>query len=285
MTVKMKSTLKGYMLILPYLVGLLIFYCIPYLYSLFLSFTEGAGGLRFAGLKNYSQLLQSEAFLLAARNTVLFTFTAIPTMFVISLAMALMLNDRFKRIEIYRSIFVVPLILPTASFVIFWQLVFNDRGILNEILNKMHMSEIRFFNSDYAMAVVVVVFIWQYVGYAIILFLSGLNSIDNVLYEAAMIDGASGWQKFRKITLPLLQPTAFLVVMLSFVNSLKVFRVIYLMCGPYPHRSLYMLQHFMNNNMRNLNYQRLSTASFLISFVVVSTMITLYYAQKRTDVI
>lgn len=285
MKYKMKTTIKGYSFIIPYLVGVLIFYLIPYIISIVLSFTTGVGQRTFVGLKNYISLFQSEAFLLASKNTLIFTFTAIPILFAIALLMALYLNDKLKKIEIFRSIFILPLVLPTASIILFWQIIFKDRGLVNYALELLGMDSIRFFHSEYSMLIVILIFIWKYVGYSVVLFLSGLNSINVEYYENAQMDGASKWYCFSRITLPLLKPTAFLVLILSFVNSLRIFREVYLLSGAYPHESVYMLQHFMNNNMRNLNYQRLTTASFILSIIIIAIMILLYRYERKADVI
>lgn len=285
MKYKMKTTINGYLFIIPYLVGMLIFYLIPYIISIILSFTSGVGQRTFAGLKNYISLFQSEAFLLASKNTLIFTFTAIPIMFVLALLLALYLNDKLKKIELFRSIFILPLVLPTASIILFWQIIFNDRGMINHALDMLGMDSIRFFHSEYSMLIVILIFIWKYVGYSVVLFLSGLNSINVEFYENAQMDGASRWHSFSRITLPLLKPTAFLVLILSFVNSLRIFREVYLLSGTYPHESIYMLQHFMNNNMKNLNYQRLTTASFILSIIIIAIMIMLYRYERKADVV
>lgn len=282
---KIKNSAKGYLFILPYLVGMLIFYMIPYIISIGLSFTTGVGQKTFVGLKNYISLFQSEAFMLASKNTLILTFTAIPLLFAVALTLALYLNEKLKKIELFRSMFILPMVLPTASIILFWQIIFKDRGLINYALGLMGVDSIRFFHSEYSMLVVILIYLWKYIGYSVVLFLSGLNNINSEYYESAEIDGASRWHCFVKITLPLLRPTAFLVLILSFVNSLKIFREVYLLSGAYPHQSIYMLQHFMNNNLRNLNYQRLTTASFILSIIIIAIMIMLYRYQRKADVV
>ncbi|MCK5129046.1 MAG: sugar ABC transporter permease [Clostridiales bacterium] len=285
MDYKAKITAKGYLFIMPYLVGMLIFYLIPYIISIAMSFTSGVGQKTYVGLKNYVSLFQSDSFLLASKNTLFFTFTAIPLLFVIALLLALYLNDKLQNIRIFRSVFILPLVLPTASVILFWQIIFKDKGLVNHALNILGIDSIRFFNSEYSMLIIILIFIWKYVGYSVVLFLSGLNSISSEFYENAQIDGASNWQCFKSITLPLLKPMSFLVLILSFVNSLRIFREVYLLSGAYPHENIYMLQHFMSNNMSNLNYQRLTTASFILSIIIVTIMIILYRYERKTDVV
>ena len=284
MKYKHKNWLTGYLLITPFILGFLVFYFVPYILSVGLSFTHGIGTRTFVGLDNYKSLFQSEAFLLAGGNTLMFTAIAIPLIFAVSLLLALFLNEKLKKIEIFRSIFIVPLVLPTASVILFWQIIFEDKGLVNLLISKIGVSEISFINSNYSMLIIIIIYIWKYAGYNIILLLSGLNSISREYYENAQIDGATKIKSFFTITLPLLAPVSFLVLILSFINSLKIYREIYLLAGAYPHERIYMLQHFMNNNFRNLNYQRLTSASTLISIIIIGVILFLYYRQRKADV-
>lgn len=281
---KTRTHIKAYLLILPFMSGFILLYFAPYVLSLGLSFTQGVGNRAFVGLKNYISLFQSEAFILASKNTLIFTFTAIPLMLIISLLLALYLNEKLRKIELYRSIFIMPLVLPTASIILFWQIMFEDNGITNFILKTIGLNEVQFLSSNYAMLVVVLIYIWKYMGYSIVLFMSGLNSINREYYENAEIDGATKIMSFRKITLPLLKPVTFLVIILSFINSLKIFREVYLLSGSYPHESIYMLQHFMNNNFISLNYARLTSASTLLSIIIIGIIVFLYMRQRKADV-
>lgn len=284
MMYRQRNAVAGYVLVLSFLLGFCVFYLVPYVISIGLSFTQGVGDRDFVGIENYISLFYSKAFLLAGKNTIIFTFTAIPLMFAVSVALALYLNEKLRKIEIYRSLFILPLILPTASIILFWQIMFADQGITNFLLKVLNLSEVDFFNSSYSMLIVVLIYVWKYSGYAIVLFLSGLNSINKNYYENACIDGATKFQRFSRITLPLLKPTAFLVLILSFINSLAIFREVYLLSGGYPHESIYMIQHFMNNNFNNLNYQRLTSASTLLSVIIISVTILLYLRQRKADV-
>lgn len=284
MKYKHKNWLTAYLLIAPFIIGFLVFYFVPYLLSVGLSFTKGIGSRSFVGLNNYISLFQSEAFLLAGKNTLIFTAIAIPLIYIVSLLLAIFLNEELKKIEIFRSIFVVPLVLPTASVILFWQIIFEDKGIINLIINRIGWGETSFINSNFSMLVVIIIYVWKYAGYNIIILLSGLNSINREYYESAQIDGATKIKSFFAITMPLLAPVSFLVLILSFINSLKIYREIYLLAGAYPHERIYMLQNFMNNNFRNLNYQRLTSASTLVSIIIIGVILLLYFRQRKADV-
>ena len=145
---KKRNAITGYFLIAPYIIGMLIFYLVPYIISIALSFTTGVGQRSFAGLSNYISLFQSKAFLLASGNTLLFTFIVIPIQLAITLLIALFLNEKLKKIEIYRSTFIVPLVLPTASIILFWQILFEDNGMANGLLKLLNIDTVRFLNSE-----------------------------------------------------------------------------------------------------------------------------------------
>lgn len=139
--------------------------------------------------------------------------------------------------------------------------------------------------SDYAFVVLLLLYVWKNCGYNIILISTGLSSIPQEYYENADAEGANGWQKFRRITLPLMFPNFFFVTVISIVNAFKVFREAYLLAGDTPHSSIYMLQHFMNNNFFNLNYQRLSVAALTV-FLVIFALLAVFFIvlRRRGDV-
>ena len=138
--------------------------------------------------------------------------------------------------------------------------------------------------SEYAFPILVGLYIWKNCGYDLILFLAGLAAIPKEYREAAASEGASYWQTVRYITLPLLMPTFFFILIVSIINSFKSFREAYLLGGANPHESIYMLQHFMNNNFQNINYPRLSTAALLIFVVIFLLVLLLFWVKRKHEV-
>lgn len=272
LNMKKREALAGILFALPSLTGFALFFVIPFFMSLYYCFTEGIGGTRFAGFKNFESLLNSESFLLAAKNTLIFNAVAVPLIILISLGFALLLNTGVKGLSFYRSSFILPLVVPVASVILVWQILFHEHGALSQLMQLFGLSAVDWINSGWPVCVLVLLYIWKYCGYNVVLFLAGLNSIPKEYYESARMDGAGPWKCFTRITLPFLAPTGFFVLVLSIINSLKVFRESYQLAGSYPDRHIYMLQHFMNNNFSNLNYQRLSTAAFLL-FVLIGLMV------------
>jgi multiple sugar transport system permease protein len=137
--------------------------------------------------------------------------------------------------------------------------------------------------TDWARVTVVIVYLWKNIGYSMVLFLAGLQNIPVEYYEAARIDGASIWKQFTAITLVYLTPTAFFVFIMSIINSFKVFREAYLISGDYPHSSIYMLQHYMNNMFAGLDYQKLTSAAFIMSVFIVLLVLILFIIERRIN--
>lgn len=281
--IKLKTTqsLAGFAFAFPSLAGFTMFFAIPFVISLYYCFTEGVGGSAFVGLKNFKDLLHSDSFLLAAKNTLVFNIISVPLIMIISLFFAILLNRQIKGLAVFRSFFVLPMVIPAASIILVWNIMFNEYGVLNSILSDFGIPGIDWIRSGLSMWVLVILYIWKNCGYNVILLLAGLNNIPKEYYEAARIDGAKPVDCLLRITIPFLAPTGFFVFMVSIVNSLKVFREAYLLAGSYPSLRIYMLQHFMNNNFLNLSYQRLTTAAFLMAVIVALLVLILYKIEAK----
>ena len=174
-----------------------------------------------------------------------------------------------------------PMMVPVASVVLIWQVIFANNGAMNDFLALFGVERIDWLKSSQAQIVVVTMYLWKNIGYNMILFMAGLANIPRELIEVADIDGATPWFKFQNITLRYLSPTILFVTILSLINSFKVFREVYLLTGEYPVESLYMLQHFMNNTFKALDYQKLSAAAVLMSVVMVGIIALLFIFEDK----
>lgn len=280
MKLKTKQAWTGFLFALPALAGVFLFYLIPYCISLYHGFTvQGA----FVGFDNFTRLLRSNTFWLAMKNTGIFSLFAIPLAVVIPLLIALFLATFDKHTGFFSTLFLSPMIIPIASVVYVWQIFFDDYGVVNNLLQRLGVSPVSFLKGPWSMALVIVIFIWKNCAYNIILFSAGLRKIPREVREPARLDGANRWQVLTKITLPLLRPTTFFVVLLTIISSFKIFREVYLLYGQYPDEHLYMIQHFMNNNFYNLNYPRLSAASILLSLVIIALMLVFFRFERRSS--
>jgi len=265
----------------PSLIGFAIFYLIPFIMGFFYSFQDSAVDGSFVGFDNYHELLASGSFRKAASNTFLFTGISVPLIVVLSLLFAILLNQKLFIRNWLQTAFVLPLVVPVASIVMMWQILFDWNGTVNVWMQSMHIERIDWMKSDWSMGVLVIVYTWKNIGYNIILFLAGLQSIPKDYYETADIEGAGRFHKLIHITLVYLTPTMFFVVLMSIINSFKVFRETYLIAGDYPHDRIYILQHYMNNMFLSLDIQKLTAAATLmVGFILISVTVMLSIERR-----
>jgi len=265
----------------PSLIGFLIFFFIPFVGGLYYSFVDSPTCGRFVGLANYIALMKNLVFCKAVYNTLAFTAIGVPLNILFSLGLALLLNRRIYGRNFIRMSFIIPLVVPVASVVLVWQILFDINGSLNAFISSLGLSPIDWMKTDLARIVVVIVYLWKNIGYNMVLFLAGLQNIPLEYYESADIDGASNWHKFTNITLVYLTPTMFFVFVISIINSFKVFRETYLISGAYPHDSIYMLQHYMNNKFASLDYQMLTSAAFIMAVSIYIIVLFLFKMQRK----
>lgn len=271
---------KNLLFLLPSLIGVLIFVLIPFIDVIIRSFQNEV--LRdFVGLDNYKEVFNNIAFRLAAKNTLRFVLICIPLLLFFSLIIAVFIQRIYRNSEKITTAFLIPMAIPIASVVLIWKIVFNQNGLLNSILSHLGLGGLDWMNTKYAFWVLVFTYIWKNLGYNIILWIAGLSSISEEVYEAAKVDGASEVQCFRKITLPLLKPTLFTISVLSLINSFKVFREAYLIAGNYPNESMYMLQHLFNNWFRDLAFGKISSASVIVSIIMIALIMILQRTWEK----
>ena len=264
----------------PSFLGVLLFFIIPFGVVVYYSVIQGPMDSSFVGLQNYENVMENSAFQLAVKNTVVFTGVAVPLAVVLSLVLALMLECRIPLKSQFRTFFLSPMVVPIASIILVWQVLFHSNGVVNEFLATFGVDKIDWLKSDFCKVVIVVLFEWKNLGYFMILFMAALNNIPRSLLEVADVEGASAVHKFFKIKLRYLSPTVLFVTILAIINSFKVFREIYLLTGNYPYTGLYMMQHFMNNMFRDLDYQRLSAAAVILALGMVVLIAILFAVEN-----
>ncbi|QHQ60907.1 ABC transporter permease subunit [Anaerocolumna sedimenticola] len=273
---------KAWIFLLPSLTGVTVFVLLPFMDVIRRSFYEAMSG-KFVGMDNYKLVFHNEAFLLAVKNTGRFLITCIPLLMIISLILSLLLYNQRKYGGYFKTSFLFPMAIPVASMVLLWRLYFHENGLLNVLLAHMGKEKIDFMNTDHAFWVLIFTYLWKNTGYDMILWLTGLNGIPVILYEAASVDGAGTWAKFRYITLPRLRTSVYIIGILSFVNSFKVFREAYLISGDYPQESIYMLQHLFNNWFVSLDIQKMCAAAVLCIFLFVIIMLVFKKLDMEED--
>lgn len=274
---------KAFIFLLPGFIGFFMFYLLPFFYSLGYAFVDKAVNGNFVGFKNFIDLLTNKTYLKALQNSLFFIGVSVPINIILSLGVALLIKKIKKRRDLFLLIFLIPLVIPSGSMVFFWSSFFDYEGYLNGILYRFGINPIEWIESSNVRYVIILIFIWKNIGYNTVLFLAGLHSIPKEYYESASIDGAGSIKSFMYITAFCLIPTLFLVIIMSIINSFKVFKEIYLITGSYPHESIYMLQHFMNNMFTSLNYQKLTTATCVLVLIIVVVTQVLYMIERRVS--
>jgi multiple sugar transport system permease protein len=233
----MNKEKNGLIFVLPALVGTFIFIVIPIFCSFALSFTEWdlLNEIKFAGLDNYRAVLSEGEFSQILVNTFVYAISTTIFAVIIPLLIAAALNTKIRGSEAFKTMYFLPFITPAVVIAIVWGWIFdpNIRGV-NTLL-KTHYTWL--FDTHLAMPVLIFVSVWKLVGYNIVLFLTGFSSIDNSVYEAAKIDGASSRQTFFNITIPLLKPTIYFVTLVTAISSFQVFDLIYVMTSGGPQDS------------------------------------------------
>ncbi len=263
----------------PSVTGVAVFFIVPFLVVVYYSVIRSPLNPEFVFLDNFKAVLGNSSFRTAAGNTAMFSAIAVPLAVVLSLGLALLLECRIPCKSLFRTFFLSPMMVPVASVVLIWQVVFHYRGTLNVILANFNVEPIDWLNSKYCLLVIVVLFLWKNLGYNMILFMAALNNIPKELLEVADVEGASAAHKFFNIKLRYLSPTVLFVAILSIINSFKVFREIYLLVGKYPFDGLYMMQHFMNNTFENFDYQKMASAAVLMALVMVALIALLFKVE------
>ena len=276
---KRADFLRSLCFLSPSLLGVGVFFIVPFGVVVYYSLIDGVGSRNFVFLDNFVKLFDNAAFKMAAKNTLSFSLTAVPLAVILALGLALMLECRIPMKSQFRTFFLSPMMVPVASVVLIWQVLFNYNGTVNEFLMLFGVDKIDWLLSDYCQIVVLLLFLWKNLGYNMILFMAGIANIPKELLEVADVEGASEAYKFFAIKLRYLSPTVLFVTILSLINSFKVFREVYLLTGDYPYEKLYMLQHFMNNTFRSLDYQKLSAAAVVMALVMVVIIALLFAAE------
>ena len=267
--------------IAPSLLGVIIFFLLPFLVVIFYSVVDNPISMQFVGMQNFKQVINNSAFKTAVINTVRFSVIAVPLSVVLSLLFAILLEEKLPFRSQFRTFFLSPLMVPVASVVLIWQVLFYYDGAVNDVLAKLGIEKIDWFASKYTTIVIVLLFLWKNLGYNMILFMAALASVPRDILEVAKLENATPFQTFFYIKIRYLSSTILFVTIMSLISSFKIFREIYLLTTDYPYDTIYMLQHYMNNKFRKLDYQSLSAAAILMSLVMIVIIGVLFFVENH----
>lgn len=267
--------------IAPSFLGVLLFFILPFMVVIYYSLIDNPISGNFVFFDNFVSIIGNSAFRKAVHNTLTFSAVAVPLAVVLPLLMAILLEAELPFRSQFRTFLLSPMMVPVASIVLIWQVLFHFNGAVNDFLAVFGVDKIDWLKSDYAQVVVVILFLWKNLGYNMILFMAALASIPRDILEVAELESARPLQTFFYIKIRYLSSTLLFVTIMSLINSFKVFREVYLLTGDYPYDTIYMLQHFMNNKFKSLDYQTLSAAAILMSLVMVVIIGILFVAEDR----
>ncbi|MBQ8207387.1 MAG: sugar ABC transporter permease [Clostridia bacterium] len=256
----MKAKKREILLLLPSLAGFCFFYMAPFFRSLYYAFLDNAFSEKFALFGNFKSLFASEYFRLAIKNTFIFTIISVPLIMLASVTAAFLIAECALKIPFVRKAFFLPVLLPSATVVAMMQAFFLEVPPFPSLL---------------------LVYLWKYMGLIVMLTLTSFTSLNGEMLEAARIDGAGKLRTVISVCLPNMTPTLLFSLILSFVNSLKIYRESFLLYGNYPDESIYMLQNYLNNHFDKLNYQNISAAAILIFAAVYIIVVILLAIEKK----
>jgi multiple sugar transport system permease protein len=287
-----QEALAACLFLLPNIIGFVVFTAGPVLAALGISLVSWnlLNPPQWVGLGNYIALIRDADFMASLRATLYYTLASVPLGIVLSLALAVALNQKIRGIGIYRTIYFIPVVSSLVAVSLMWRWMYNPTaGILNYGLDRLftflhlHITPPDWLQSTtWAMPAIVIMSVWKGLGYNMVIYLAGLQGVPTSLYEAAEIDGATGWSKFRYITLPLLTPTTFFVLIMSFISSFQVFEQAYIMTAGGPARATVTAVYYIYQN--GFQWYKMGYASavawVLFAIIMVLTMIQWRYQSR-----
>lgn len=263
-------------LIAPTMIGLIVLNIIPIFQTVYMSFFKsgafGKGNL-YVGLENYRTLLADTQVWSATRNTLVYTLCVVGIGTVLALLLAVALNGKLRGKGVYRTLYFIPMVATPAAVTLIWKWLYNYRfGLFNHLLSQFGLTPVNWIDDPgVAMISIVIVGIWSTLGYSMVLLIAGLQEIPRDYYEAAQIDGASAQKQFFHITVPLVSPTLFFVLVTSVITSMQVFDIVYMMLGvtsPSYDATVSLVYLFYNNSFKYSN-KGYGSAVIMVLLVII----------------
>ncbi len=275
-----RNTIIGYIFISPFILGFLVWFAIPMLTSAWMSFQEFdfISPARFIFLENFSTMLQDDLFWQSLKVTAVYSLVSVPVGMVLSFALALLLNSKVRGIGIFRTLYYLPIVVPSVANAVLWAWMLNTEfGLVNLLLRSMGFQKVRWLiDPNMALPSLIMVSLWG-IGGAMVIYLAGLQGVPDVYYEAAEIDGAGRWAKFRHVTIPLMSPVIFFNLVMGVIGSFQVFTAGYLITGGGPNNAtlFYALQMYRVG----FEYFKMGLASamaWVLFFIILSLVVVIF---------
>lgn len=279
----------AYALVAPTIIGLIILNIIPIFQTLYLSFFKsgdfGKGNV-FVGLDNYSKMLSDPQVWNSVGNTLKYTIIVVPATVAIAMILAVLLNSKIKGKGVYRTIYFIPMVAAPAAITMVWKWLYNNQfGLINHILSKFGLGPVNWIDDPkVALISIAIIGIWSTVGYSMVLLIAGLQEIPKDYYEASSIDGATPVRQFFNVTLPLVSPTLFFVMVTSIIQAMQVFDVIYMMIdvtSPAYDKTVSLVYLFYNNSFKYADKGYGSAIVMLLLAIIMIITVLQMKAQKK----
>jgi len=284
---RLRNTLIGWSFILPNFIGFALLTLVPVVVLFYMAFTNWNvfGKADWVGLANFQRLLGDGSFRISVLNTLYYSLMHIPATIIVSLGLALLLNNKLRGVAFFRTAAFFPYITSIVAIAVVWNLLFSpDYGPINQFLRAIGVDNPPGWltSTTWAMPAVVIVSVWRDMGYYMILFLAGLQTVPRELHEAARVDGANVWQRFVNVTLPCLRPTMFFVIVILTINSFKIFDLILVMTNGGPGQAtLVMSQFIYRKGFEESQFGYASAAAVVLFFMCIAVTIIQFLINKR----
>jgi ABC-type sugar transport system permease subunit len=281
-----RNTLIGWSFILPNFIGFAVLTLVPLVALCYVAFTDwnAFGVANWVGMENFQQILRDRSFRVALFNTAYYTALHIPLTLAASLGLALLLNRKLRGVAFFRTAAFFPYVTSIVAIAVVWNMLFSPEvGPLNQVLRAIGLSHPPGWtaSADWSMPAVIIVGTWREMGYYMLLFLAGLQTIPRELYEAARMDGAGAWQRFRNVTVPGLRPTTFFVVVVLTIGSFKVFDLILVMTNGGPGRSTLVLSQYIYQKGFVENQLGYASSISIVFFLICISVTLVQFAVNR----
>lgn len=268
-----RQSLDGYLCILPWFIGFIVFVAGPMIASVFIAFTDWSilGAPVFIGLKNFGDIAVDEQFWVSLGNTAYYTFIAVPLHVIGALALAMILNVKIRGINIYRTWYYLPSVVPGVASAVLWRWIFaTEYGLINDLLRRVGLPTVSWLlDPAWAKPALIIMSMWH-IGQSMIIFLAGLQGVPDTLYEAANIDGANWWERFRHVTIPMLTPVIFFNLVMGIIGTFQVFTTAFIMTGGGPRNStLFYVMYLYRQAFDSLHMGYASAMAWILFIIIM----------------
>jgi multiple sugar transport system permease protein len=285
-----KETLYGYLFLLPSLAGFTIFLLIPILFSVYLAFTDwdvisGFNNINFIGLENFTRMIGDEWFNASIKNNFVYTLVVVPVTLILSLLIAIILNNMVYMKNVLRLAYFIPYVSNTVAVSVLWMAMFDpSQGPVNQLLMALGVQSPPkwLVSPDWAMVTIILMSVWTRIGYCLIIYLAALQNLPQELYEAANIDGANWYRKLKSITIPLLTPTTFFLVITQTISTFQVFAPVNLLTRGGPGTSTTVLVYQLYREAFRFYHMGYASAIAMVLFAIIFavTLVQWRYQDK-----